>query len=120
MSRTKDTDGFIAEDPSCWISPAGKVTFVNEGSHCSVARDLGDERAGRGLEEKGYLHVSYSSVMKGWGSGNDGREIDPTQAQLDALWDISVRVEKALNDSEDYCVRRYRKFIEDNPVKETL
>jgi hypothetical protein len=117
VSRAED--GFVPEDPSCWISPAGKVTFVGGkagDSHCEVARTLGDATAGRELEEKGWLHVSYSSIYRGY---RDGRDLEPTQAQLDALWDISVRVAEVLGE-EDYPVVRFRRFIHDNAPKEAL
>lgn len=114
----RDPDGFAPEDPSCWIAPNGKVHFVGEdASHSIIARILGDQNGGAELEGKGYLHVSYSSIMPGYDVRTQ-REIEPTQAQLDALFDIVLRVEAVLG-KDEHIARRFHYFIQHNAPKES-
>lgn len=107
------------EDQSCWISPTGAVTFVDEfgGSHCRAAEHLGDKTGGVGLEEQGYLHVSYSSVYTGY-DAKTGKYLDPTQAQLDQLFDLAIAIKNYRGDS--YVADRFMKFIEQHAVKEPV
>lgn len=96
-------------DPSCWIAPDGKVTFVHDydGSHCRAAVDaLDDDTGGAMLERQGYLHVSGGSVYTGY----DAESIPPTQAQIDSLFDI-VMVLKSSDRHDSYYVNRYEAFI---------
>jgi hypothetical protein len=71
-----------------WIAPDGKASHLNfsvpgEGSHCTLAEYvLKDDTGGRGLDAKGFLHLSGGGPYM----GRAGHE--PTQAQLDTLFDI--------------------------------
>lgn len=98
----------------CWIAPDGTSTHLYEGtmgwnSHCQVASDqLGDESGGRGLDNKGYMHVSYGSPYMG------GHDQVPTQAQLDTLFDIQQELIKRrpLSRSADY-IHSYLKAVQE-------
>lgn len=105
------------EDQSCWIDPKGKVTFVDEfgGSHCRAAEGLGDPTGGVELERKGYLHISWSSIYTGYDE-RSGQYLNPTQAQLDATFDLAQAIEEYHPGS--YVARRFREFIEQHQVKD--
>ncbi len=67
---------------SAWIDPEGNVYHVPECKHWKVAELLGSRMDT--LEAKGWMHLSYGNIYSG------GRE--PTQAQLDALFVIELKV----------------------------
>lgn len=75
-----------------WIAKDGTSYHLSdrpgEGSHGGVAETvLGDHTRGRGLDEQGFLHLSYGGPFMG------SRTEQPTQAQLDRLFDIQVALE---------------------------
>lgn len=71
-----------------WIAPDGTSTHLGPlgGSHHGVAYSLDDATGGRELEKKGYMHLSYGSAWVTIG--------EPTQAQLDRLFDIQQELIK--------------------------
>lgn len=84
MTTLEDAKGC---DLCCfWLAPDGTSSHVG-GSHVRVAAELGDETGGRELEKKGYLHVSGGYVSA-------GKDMEPTQAQLDTLFDIEQKLIK--------------------------
>lgn len=88
--------GEVADDPSCWIDRNGDVYFVHEngGSHSSTCRRITDSGDGMYmLEQKGWLHVSYTNIYTGYDSAHS-REVLPTQAQIDAIFDLAMAASK--------------------------
>ena len=120
-NRDDDEAGLFGElvygnDPSCWIDRAGKVTWVatHGGSHCRAAEAIGDKTGGVELERQGYLHISWTSVYTGY-DAERGDYLDPSQPQLDALFDIAQAIEA----TDEYLAKRYMEFISQHQVKET-
>jgi hypothetical protein len=113
-SRLQGT--FNVNDPSCWIKPDGTIFYVNHSSHVELAQDLGDSTGGRELEGKGWLHISGASIYAGYDEWRDSY-IPPTQAQIDALFDIGQLCQQA---GDEYFTIRYNRFIEKYAPKETL
>ena len=75
-----------------WIDPSGKAYHLSDkpglGSHGGLAENLLDDPdRGRGLEDRGFLHLSYGWVMY-------ADRTRPTQAQLDAVWDILTELKR--------------------------
>jgi hypothetical protein len=105
------------EDQSCWISPEGKVTFAQGALHSTIAREvLGDETGGRDLERAGYVHVSWTSVYGGYSP--ERGVMEPTQAQLDALFDLSQHIQKYHPESR--VAKKFLTYIEDSQRRAEL
>jgi|KBSSwiStaDraftv2_1062776.scaffolds.fasta_scaffold3950684_1 hypothetical protein len=72
-----------------WIAPDGRFFPVADCKHSAVAAVIMAENLGRHdvpypgdvLEKMGYIHLTFGHIRA---------EEYPTQAQLDALWDVLV------------------------------
>lgn len=67
---------------SAWIDTEGNVFHVPECKHWDVAELLGS--TSDKLEAKGWMHLSFGSIYAG--------RKEPTQAQLDTLFIIELKV----------------------------
>lgn len=98
---------YIDNDPSCWIGRDGSIYFVNDngGSHSSTCRRITDTTDGMWkLEGEGWLHMSYTNIYTGYDQRR-GREIAPTQAQVDAVFDLAMAAQAVAEE------RHGRKFV---------
>ena len=86
-----------------WISPSGRIHHVPDYGHCKKAVELGDETGGRRLEREGWAHCSLGSIVI---------LRNPTQAQIDALYDfVDSWVDAAMNNPA--CAYRARDYQEE-------
>jgi hypothetical protein len=114
----------ILSDPSCWIAPNGDIYFVNDngGSHSATCRRITDSNDGMmSLEAKNWLHVSFTSIYEGYDSDR-GRRHSPTQAQVDAIFDLASSADKYHTAHElkttNYVTTRFNAWIaalQENP-----
>lgn len=69
-----------------WIDPSGKFYAVPLHGHCNAAYELGDTTGGQALENAGWAHISYGSILT----------VKPlTQSQLNTLFDLLLAYEQA-------------------------
>lgn len=96
-----------------WIAPDGKATHLSDEpgmtTHSSVARHaLGSKNGGWELDDAGYVHMSYGATYM-------GPDKEPTQAQLDTLFDIQTELERR----EMYVSVYVERFIQKQQEKVT-
>lgn len=87
-----------------WIAPDGTAHHLGWkglGSHHGVAYKLDDETGGRGLDEQGYLHLSYGSPY----FGTTGQK--PTQGQLDHLFDVLQELKRIKRNDPAHYIEEY-------------
>ena len=89
---------------SAWIEPTGKIHYVNDCKHHEWALDNGYD-GGDELQDIGWVHLS---------GGYPAYDIRPTQAQIDAMFDIAVALEQiaSLASYASRIMRQLAKFEE--------
>lgn len=76
---------------NAWIARDGTTYYVAWWGHCQTAERLGDSTGGRKLEDGGWIHLTY---------GTPHTYIAPTQAQVDALYDILAAMRRIRHAAE--------------------